>query len=186
MVDTTAIKNGIFMMFNDAICLVVDFQHVNPGKGSAFVRTRLKNVQTGKVIEHTYKAGEAIEVVELEHMNMQYLYKDSEYYYFMDNRNYEQHQISEGMLGEKGEYLKEGQEVVVLLHEGIPLSVDLPKKITLKVTETMDAVRGDTSGGRVLKEATVETGMKVQVPLFIKEGDMIVLNTETAEYVERA
>lgn len=186
MADTTSIKKSVFMMFKDAICVVVDFQHVNPGKGSAFVRVSLKNVQTGKVIEHTYKAGEAIETVDLERTNMQYLYKDADNFYFMDNNSFEQHAISTEMIGDKGDYLKEGQVIMVLLHDGQPLSIDLPLKITLEVTETTDAVKGDTSSGRVLKEATLETGMKVQVPLFVKQGEKVILNTETGEYVERA
>lgn len=186
MADTTDLKRDVFIMFKDAICAVVDFQHVNPGKGSAFVRTRLKNVQTGKVLEHTFKAGEGIDVVDLDRSNMQYLYKDADNYYFMDNSNYEQHAISAEMIGEKGGYLKEGQEATVLMHGATPLSIDLPKKLTFKVTEAMPAVKGDTSSGRVLKEVTIETGMKVNVPIFIDQGEMIVISTETGEYVERA
>lgn len=186
MADTTDLKRDVFIMFKDGICAVVDFQHVNPGKGSAFVRTRLKNVQTGKVLEHTFKAGEGIDVVDLDRSNMQYLYKDTDNYYFMDNASYEQHAISVDMIGEKGGYLKEGQEAAVLMHGPTPLSIDLPKKLTFKVTEAMPAVKGDTSSGRVLKEVTIETGMKVNVPIFISEGEMIVVSTETGEYVERA
>jgi elongation factor P len=186
MADTTSIKKDVFIMHNGAICVIVDFQHVNPGKGSAFVRTRLKNVQTGKVIEHTYKSGEAIDLVELDRAQMQFLYKDQSGYEFMDNKSFEQHHINTDMLGDKGLLLKEGQEVMALLHEGIPLSVDLPKKVTLVVTEAMPGVKGDTASGRVLKEAVLETGLKVGVPLFIKEGDSVIINTETMEYVERA
>lgn len=186
MADTTDLKRDVFIMFKDNICAVVDFQHVNPGKGSAFVRTRLKNVLTGKVLEHTFKAGEGIDVVELDRANMQYLYKDENNYYFMDNASFEQHGISVEMIGEKGGYLKEGQEAAVLMHGATPLSIDLPKKLNFKVTEAMPAVKGDTSSGRVLKEVTLETGMKTQVPIFIEQGEMIVINTENGEYVERA
>ncbi len=173
-------------MHNGAICVVVDFQHVNPGKGSAFVRCRLKNVETGKVIEHTYKSGEGIELVELDRSTMQFLYKDQTGYAFMDNKSYEQYSIAEDMLGERGLMLKEGLEVGVLMHNGVPLSVDLPKKITLKITESSPGVKGDTASGRVMKEATLETGLKVAVPLFIKEGDSIIINSDNMEYVERA
>jgi elongation factor P len=186
MADTGDIKKDLFMMFNGAICAVVEFQHVNPGKGSAFVRVRLKNVQTGKVVEHTYKSGESIEVVELDRAKMQYLYKDADNYYFMDNASYEQHSIPADLVAEKGFYLKEGQEVAVLMHGQTALSLDLPKKLTFTVTEAMPAVKGDTSGGRVLKEVTIETGMKLGVPIFIEQGEKIVVNTETGEYVERS
>ncbi len=186
MSDTTDIKRDVFIMFKDAICSIADFQHVNPGKGSAFVRTRLKNVLTGKVLEHTFKAGESIDLVELDRSNMQYLYKDANSYQFMDNSSYEQHGMPIELVGEKGSFLKEGQEVAVLLHGEIPLSIDLPKKLIFKVIEAMPAEKGDSAQGRVTKEVTLETGMKLAVPVFVKEGDSVVVNTETGEYVERA
>ncbi|MEK9152558.1 MAG: elongation factor P, partial [Patescibacteria group bacterium] len=179
MADTTDIKKDLVIMFKDAPHAVVDFQHVNPGKGSAFVRTRLKNVQTGKVFEHTYKSGEGIEVLELERSPMQYLYKDADNYFFMDNSSFEQVGVPTAMVAEKGNYLKEGQEATVLMYQGVALSVDVPKKLTFKITEAAPGVKGDTASGRVTKEATIETGMKVAVPLFVKEGDSIVINTET-------
>ena len=186
MADTSNIKKDVFVMFNGAICVVADFQHVNPGKGSAFVRTKFKNLQTGKTIEHTFKVGEKIELVDLNRVNMQYLYKDATQFYFMDNSSYEQIGISVDLIAEKGGYLKEGQEVVVLMHEQTPLSIAMPTKLTFKVTEADPGVKGDTASGRVTKEATIETGVKVQVPLFVKQGDMIVINTDSGEYVERA
>jgi len=186
MADTSDIKKDLFMMFNGVINSVVEFQHVSPGKGSAFVRVRLKNVQTGKVIEHTLKSGETIEVVDLDRTKMQYLYKDADNYYFMDNATFEQHGLSVDLIGDKGYYLKEGQEAAILMHGATALSIDLPKKLTFEVTEAMPAVKGDTSSGRVLKEVTIETGMKVNVPIFIEQGEKIVINTETGEYVERA
>ena len=186
MADTTDLKKDTFIMFKDSICSVVDFQHVNPGKGSAFVRTRLKNVQTGKVLEHTFKAGEGIDLVDLERSTMQYLYKDENSYYFMDNKGFEQHAIPVDLIGEKGQYLKEGQEAIVLLYGVTPLSIDLPKKLIFKIVEAMPAVKGDTASGRVTKEAVLETGMKINVPLFCDQGDSIVVNTETGDYVERA
>ncbi len=173
-------------MFKGAVHVVTDAQHVNPGKGSAFVRAKLKNVQTGKTLENTFKVSESVETVELDRMNMQYLYKDANNYYFMDNSTFEQVGIPADMLGDRGLYLKEGQEVSVLMYEGRALSVDLPKKLTFKVVEAMPAVKGDTASGRVTKECTLETGMKIHVPLFVEQGDLIVVNTETGEYVERA
>ncbi len=186
MADTTAIKKDAFIMFKDAVHQVVDFQHVNPGKGSAFVRTRLRNVQNGKVIDNTFKVSESVEPVDLERSNMQYLYSDDAGYHFMDNETYEQLQISAELIGDKGQYLTEGQEVIVMMHDGQPLTVDLPKKLKLKVVEAMPAEKGDSAQGRVTKEVTLETGMKVQVPLFIKQDDVVVINTETGDYVERA
>lgn len=186
MADTTALKKDAFIMFRGDICVVTEAQHINPGKGSAFVRARLKNVQTGKTLENTFKVSESVETVELDRTNMQYLYKDPDNYYFMDNTSFEQVGIPADLLGDRGHYLKEGQEVSVLMYEGRALSVDLPKKLTFKVVEAMPAVKGDTASGRVLKEATLETGMKIQVPLFVEQGDLLIVNTETGEYVERA
>jgi elongation factor P len=186
MADTTAIKKDAFIMFKGAVHQVTDFQHVNPGKGSAFVRTKMRNVQTGKTLDNTFKVGETVETVDLERSNMQFLYSDDVGFNFMDNDSYEQVNIGNDLIGDKGQYLTEGQEVTVLLHNGQPLSVDLPKKLAFKVTEAMPAVKGDSAQGRVTKEVTLETGMKLQVPLFIEQGDRVVVNTESHEYVERA
>ncbi len=186
MADTSDLKRDSYIMFKEGINNVVDFQHVNPGKGSAFVRTRLKNVETGKVLEHTFKAGEALEFVDLDRSNMQYLYKDADNYYFMDNKSYEQYAIPADLIGEKGGYIKEGQEVQVLMHNSRPLSIALPMKLTFQVVEAMPAVKGDTSSGRVLKEVTLDTGLKIKVPIFVEQGEMVVVNTESGEYVERA
>jgi len=186
MADTTALKRDAFIMFKDAVHQVVEAQHVNPGKGSAFVRARLRNVQTGKVIDNTFKVSESVDTVDLERTNMQYLYNDDQGYHFMNNETYDQVGIQGDLIGDKGQYLKEGQEVIVAMHEGSPLTVDLPKKLTFVVTEAMPAEKGDSAQGRVTKEVTLETGMKLAVPLFVKEGDSVVVNTETGEYVERA
>ena len=186
MADTTAIKKDVFIRFQGGVCIVTDFQHVNPGKGSAFVKTKLKNVSTGKVVENTFKVGEKVDVVTPDRAMMQYLYKDGSGYNFMDNESFEQVSISTDTLGDKKDYLTEGQEVIVLSLEGNALSVDIPKKLTFEVIEAMPAVKGDTASGNVRKEVTLETGVKLQVPLFINQGDRVVVNTETGEYVERA
>jgi elongation factor P len=146
----------------------------------------MRNVSTGKTLENTFKVGEEVETVDLDRANMQYLYADDIGYNFMDKKSFDQITISKELIGEKGQYLTEGQEVVVLLHDGQPLSVDLPKKLVFKVVEAMPAVKGDSAQGRVTKEVTLETGMKIQVPLFVEQGGKIVVNTETGEYVERA
>jgi len=186
MGSTQDIRKDTFIMFKGSVHAVTDFQHVNPGKGSAFVRTKLKDVQTGKTMENTFKVGEDVDVVDMDRSTMQYLYKDADAYHFMDNSTYEQTAIDADLIGDKGGYLKDGTEVLVLSYQGNPLTVQLPKKMTLKVIESAPAVKGDTASGNVRKEAKLETGMTVQVPIFVKEGDDIVVNTETGEYVERA
>jgi len=186
MADTTAIKKDAFIMYKDAVHVVTDFQHVNPGKGSAFVRTKMRNVQTGRSLENTFKTSETIETVSLERANMQYLYSDDTGCNFMDNDTFEQVTIDKELIGDKVQYLTEGQNVMVLSYQGQPLSVDLPKKLTFEVVEAMPAVKGDSAQGRVTKEVTLETGMKIQVPLFVEQGTKVVVNTESGEYVERA
>lgn len=171
-------------MFKNEPCLVVEFQFVNPGKGSAFVRTRLKALKTGKVVENTFKSGEAIEIVDLERKKMQYLYGTPGKYIFMDMQSYEQTFVGDDVMGDYAKYLKEGTELTLLTNDNVPVTVDFPKKVTLKVTETPPGVRGDTAVN-VTKEATMETGLTVRVPMFIKEGDMLSINTDTGEYVER-
>ncbi len=186
MSTTSDIQKDVVIKFKAGLFMVTEFQHVNPGKGSAFVRTRLKNIETGKVIENTFKAGEAIEIVDIERQKMQYLYRDQSGATFMNMTNFEQVTVPLTKLQNKIDYLKEGQEVSVIVYNENPLTVELPRKITLKVTEAPPGVRGDTASGNVTKEATLETGARVNVPLFIKEGDAIVINTDTGEYVERA
>ena len=186
MGDTTGIKKDVFIKFQGGVCIVTDFQHVNPGKGSAFVKTKLKNVSTGKVVENTFKVGEKVDVVTPDRATMQYLYKDSQGFNFMDNESFEQISIDADTLGEKGDYLTEGLDIIVLSLDGQALSVDIPKKLTFAVIEAEPAVKGDTASGNVRKEVTLETGIKLQVPLFINEGDKVVVNTESGEYVERA
>ena len=186
MAMTTAdIENGSYLKFKNEPVVVVEFQHVNPGKGSAFVRVRLKSLTNGKVVEHTWKAGEGLEFIEVAKRKMQYLYADPTGFAFMDQDSFEQVTVNRAVLEDRAGYLKEGLEVHVVLHEEIPISVELPKKITFKVTEAFEAARGDTAGGNVTKEVTLETGMKARVPMFIKEGESVVLNTDTGEYVAR-
>lgn len=184
-VTTSDISKDIVIKFKNGLYLVIEFQHVNPGKGSAFVRTRLKNLESGKVIENTFKAGETIEIVDVEKKKMQFLYRDASGITFMDSATYDQITVPVDILGEKAAYFKEGQEATVLSYNNNPITVELPKKITLKVVDAPPSVRGDTAGN-VTKEVSLETGVKVNVPLFIKEGDLVVINTETGEYVERA
>ncbi|MBI2482806.1 elongation factor P [Candidatus Uhrbacteria bacterium] len=186
MAQTTSdIANGAYLKFKGDIVVVVEFQHVNPGKGSAFVRARLKSLTSGKVVEQTWKAGEVLEFVDVQKRKMQYLYSDPTGFTFMDQDTFDQVTVNRSVLEDRAGFLKEGLEVHVVLHEGTPISVELPKKVSLKVTEAFSAVRGDTAGGNLTKEVTVETGVQVKVPMFIKEGESVVMNTDTGEYVER-
>lgn len=186
MASVNEISKESILRLNGEIYLVMESQHVNPGKGAAFVRTKLKNIKSGKTIEMTFKSNESVEMVEVERRRMQYLYNNGEMYSFMDNESYEQIEINSSLLEGKKEFLKEGLEVMVIKFEGVPLSVSLPMKVTYKIIEAEPGVKGDTASGNVTKEATMENGTKIRVPLFIKVGEEVIVNTETGEYVERA
>ncbi len=187
MASINDVSKDVVMRLNGELYIVTEFQHVNPGKGAAFVRTRLKQIKSGgKTMEQTFKSNETIDLVSVERRKMQYLYNDGTMYSFMDNENYEQIEINGSMLEGKKEYLKEGIEVFVVLFESLPITVDLPRKITYKVTSAEPGVKGDTAGGNVTKPVTLENGLELRVPLFIKEGEEIIVNTDTGQYVERA
>lgn len=181
---TADFYKGMVIEFKSEPWQIIEFQHVNPGKGSAFVRTKLKHIRTGRAQEFTYKSGEEIEELEVSTREMQYLYKEGTLYHFMDNGSFEQFSVSHEVLGECSTLLKEGDTYQLLVLEDAVIGIRFPKKIRLKVAHTTDAVKGNTVGGAT-KEAELETGMKVQVPLFIKSGDTIALDTETNTYVER-
>ncbi len=185
MAKATDISKDVVLRFRDDLFAVVEFQHISPGKGSAFTRTKLKSLRTGKVLEQTFKDSDEVDIVDVERRKMQYLYTDASGATFMDNENYGQVTMSQKALGDKAAYLQEGREVVVLTHEGEPVTVDIPRKVTLKVVETVPGVRGDTATN-VTKEAKTENGLTIRVPLFIKEGELVIVNTETGAYVERA
>ncbi len=186
MASTQDIKRGVVILWKNEPHLVTEFEHIMPGKGSAFVRTKLKNLKTGKVLENTFKVGEKIDVVDLEKRKVQYLYASGDKFAFMDNNTYEQFELGVDVLAGFEKYLKEGLEVVLLFSDGTPITCEFPKKVSYKVTEAEPGVKGDTASGRVTKEVTMENGLKIRAPLFIKEGDTVVVNTETGEYAERA
>ena len=186
MSSPSDIKKGVVIQDEQGLWVVNEFQHVNPGKGAAFVRTRIKNVQSGKMLEVTYKMSDSITTVEVEHRTMQYLFHDNTGYTFMDKASYEQVTMSDEDVGEQGKYLREGLDVHIALFEERPVSLELPRKMNFKIIETMDTVAGNTAGGNVTKEAVLDGGMKTRVPLFISQGEEVVINTETGEYVERA
>jgi elongation factor P len=186
MASPNQIKKGIVILHNNDPWVVTEFQHINPGKGSAFVRTRIKNIKDGRTLEQTYKVSETIDIVDVEHKTAQYLYRDESGYHFMDPDTYDQFSMDEASVGEQGKYLQEGMKVVVSFYEGGPIALQLPKKMTFTVAETMPAVKGDTASGNVTKEAKTDAGFTVRVPIFIERGEKVVINTETGEYVERS
>lgn len=181
---TSDFQKGMFLEFKGEPHQITELQFVNPGKGSAFVRVKLKSLKNGKVQEFTYKSGESAESIPIEVHEMQYLYKADQNYVFMDNTTYEQTNILKDILGNFANFIKEGEIYQVLLHEGIALGMRFPKKVKLLVTEATEAARGNTVMG-ARKNVTVETGVEVSVPLFIKKGDVIAVDPETGEYLER-
>ena len=185
MATTADFKNGICIEFNGDLYTLVEFQHVKPGKGGAFVRTKLRNLKTGKVIPNTFNAGVKIDVARVERRPYQYLYKDDNGYNFMHIETYEQVSIEESIINAP-QFLKEGQSVEILFHAETetPLSCDLPPFVELIVTYTEPGLRGDTATN-ALKKATVDTGAIVNVPLFITEGERIKVDTRTSDYSER-
>lgn len=186
MADTTAIKKGVVIRHQGQLYIVSDFSFVNPGKGSAFFKTKLKGLSIDKGLEITYKSGETIDVVEVYRTNMQYLYKTGDMYSFMNQESYETVEIGDGVLGDDAKFLKEGLVVIVATHEDTPVAVQLPKKVTYAVKTAPPAVKGDSASGNVTKEIELENGLTVQAPIFIKEGENVIVNTETGDYDSRA
>ena len=185
MATTSDIRNGLCIEHNNDIFSIVSFQHVKPGKGNAFVRTKLKSLTTGKVLDYTFSAGHKIDVVRVERRKYQFLYKDDMGYHFMNNETYMQVTLDEAMVDNPG-LLKEGDDVEILFHAAneTPLTLDMPSHVIVEVTYTEPGVRGDTATN-VTKPATIETGAEVKVPLFINEGDKIKIDTRTGDYIER-
>lgn len=185
MISTSDFKNGLTIQFDGGIWRIVEFQHVKPGKGSAFVRTKLKNLRTDGVQEKTFRAGEKMEQAIIETKKMQYLYNDGENYVFMDNKTYEQLEIPGDKLTDEKNYLIENMEVSVIMFVEETLGVDLPNTVNLKVADTEPGIRGDTATGGT-KSATLETGLTVQVPFFVNQDDVLIINTTDGTYVSRA
>jgi len=184
VISTSDFKNGISIELEEQLYTIIEFQHVKPGKGGAFVRTKLKNVQTGAVIDRTFRAGEKFEQAIIERKDMQYIYNDGHNYYFMDKDSYEQIPIDQEKIGNYTDLLKEGNDVEVTFYNDMVIGIELPASIALKVVKTMPGVKGNTVSG-AMKPATLETGAVVQVPLFIKEGDLIRITTSDKKYQER-
>ena len=184
MYSTSDFRKGLKIELDGKPYIMVDFLHVKPGKGGAFVRTKLRNLATGAVIEKTFRSGEKIERPDLEEKEMQYLYKDDDGYQFMDMETFDQVFITSDQVGESADYIKEGLELTVLYHDNLPISLELPNFVELVIIETKPGVKGDTASGGS-KPAKLETGLVVQVPLFLEEGEVLKIDTRTGEYIER-
>src|SRR2546430_8793657 len=182
-VSTAEFRKGLRIVFDGNPYTIVDFQHVKPGKGGAFVRTKLKHMMLGKVIDNTFRSGEKVELVDAEDKHMQFLYKDDRYH-FMDLENYEQVSLSPDEVGEARDWLKENTEVDVLYIGSRPVTVELPNFVELAIVKTDPGLRGDTAQGGT-KHATLETGAVIVVPLFLTEGDTVKVDTRTGEYLGR-
>ncbi len=184
MISTSDFRNGLIIIFKNELYQISEFQHVNPGKGSAFVRTKLKNYTSGRVIEHTFRSGDKVKSARVESRGMKYLYSDENHYYFMDNETYEQAAVPPELMTDTLKYLKEDMEVVIQIYEEKPIGVTPPTFVELRVKETEPGVKGDTATGAT-KSATLETGYSLQVPLFINEGDILKIDTRTGAYMGR-
>lgn len=182
--DTSDFRTGFTLRFKEQLWSIVDFQHVKPGKGGAFVRTKLKNIKNGKVVEETFRAGEKVDEVRLERREFQYLYPDGDFLVFMNKETYDQMQLHRDGLGDLLLYLKESETCTMLLEEETPLTVEPPFTVELAVQTTDPGLRGDTAQGGS-KPATMETGLVVQVPLFIEEGQVLKIDTRTGKYLGR-
>jgi elongation factor P len=184
MISSNDFRNGITIVVDGQLWTVIEFLHVKPGKGSAFVRTRLKNVKTGATVERTFRAGEKVERAIVDNREMQMLYNDAEGYHFMDSETYENIVIQRELIGDPADFLKDGMKVAVQFYEGNPIGVDLPAHVELKVEETEPGFKGDTATGAT-KPAKLETGATVQVPLFVNPGDIVRIDTRDRRYIGR-
>ena len=185
MATTNDLKNGMTLDIEGQLWTVVEFQHVKPGKGPAFVRTKLKQVLTGKVVDKTFNAGVKVDVAILEKREMNFLYKEGADFVFMDNKTFDQMNISAAIVGDSAKYMLENTEAIVAIHENNPLFIELPASVTLTVTYTEPGLQGDRSSGGT-KPATVETGIEIQVPLFIKQDEKVLVDTRDGSYLGRA
>ena len=185
MISVNEFKNGLTIEVDGELWRVVEFQHVKPGKGSAFVRSKLKNLRTGAVQETTFRAGEKVNQAQIDRKKMQYLYADGDNYVFMDTNTYEQLELPGSQIEEELKYMKENMVVSIIMFGTETLGVELPNTVDLEVKETEPGIKGDTSSGGS-KPATMETGLVVQVPFFVSEGDVLTINTSDGTYISRA
>ena len=184
-VSTSEFRSGLKLIIDGDPCSIIENEFVKPGKGQAFVRTRFRNLKSGRVVERTFKSGESVEAADVLEVPLQYLYGDGEMFHFMDERTFEQHAADAGAVGDASHWLKEQDVCTITLWNGTPIAVSPPNFVTLEITETEPGVRGDTASGAT-KPATVETGAVVKVPLFVEPGELVRIDTRTGEYVSRA
>ena len=184
MIDVNDLRKGVTFEYDGNLYKVVEYSHNKTGRGNASIRIKARNMLTGANIEKTFQSGDRVQDVRLDFHNVSYLYKDGDFYHFMDNETFEQPALKAEMLGEDALYLKEGMEVKLTFYKGAPLDVELPSSVDLKVLEAETAIRGDTATG-VTKKVKTETGLEVHCPQFVKVGDVIRVNTETGQYVTR-
>jgi elongation factor P len=185
MISVNDFRTGLTIEVDNAIWQVLDFQHVKPGKGAAFVRSKLRNLRTGAVNEKTFRAGEKVAKAHIENRKMQYLYASGDNHVFMDSESYEQIELPSAQIERELKFLKENMEVYIMTYQNETLGVELPNTVVLEVTETEPGIKGDTSSGGS-KNAVVETGLNVQVPFFVNQGDKLIINTTDGSYVSRA
>ena len=183
-ISTADFKNGMCIEFNGKLCTIVEFQHVKPGKGSAFVRTKLRDIKTGRIIDNTFNAGVKVESVRLETKKLQYLYNDGDTYYFMDNETYEQVELPTDFIGDNAKWFKENDNAQLLYADTELLGVEPPMFIEAEITETDPGFKGDTVQGGS-KPATIETGAVIQVPMYLNQGERIKVDTRTGKFVSR-
>ena len=184
-VNINDIKNGMTLILEGKLVTIVDFQHVKPGKGPAFVRIKYRDLRTGSPIEDTFNTNLKLEKAHVEKMQMQFLYKENDNYVFMNTNDYSQMEVSSSIIGDDAKFLKEGLVIEIQMYEGEILGIVLPEKIDYKVTETTDAVKGNTTNN-AMKDATIESGYTIKVPMFISEGETIIVSTKDGKYVSRA
>jgi elongation factor P len=184
MASTADIKNGVVLNIDGQLWSVVEFQHVKPGKGGAFVRTKLKNVLTGKVVDKTFNAGAKVEIENVDRRDYTYLYNDGESFVFMDQTDYDQINVPEATVGDAKNFLLEKQQVTIAMNNGTPLYIDMPASVVLEITYTEPGLQGDRSSAGT-KPATVETGYEIQVPLFLETGTKVKVDTRTGDYLGR-
>jgi len=184
MISSNELRNGITIVVEGQLWTVIEFQHVKPGKGSAFVRTRMKNAKTGSTVERTFRAGEKLERATLDNREMQMLYNDADGYHFMDQETFENVTLQRDLIGPPADFLKDGMVVEVQFHDGVPIGCDLPAHVEIRIETTDPGFKGDTAQGTT-KPATLETGAVVNVPLFVNAGDVIKIDTRDRRYIGR-
>ena len=184
-ININDIKNGMTVIIDGNLCQIVEFQHVKPGKGPAFIRIKLKNLRTGSTVEQTFNTNIKVEKAHIDKVSVQYLYSSGDTFVFMNNETYEQIEVSKTILGDNANFIKEGLEITIDFYDGEIIGITLPEKVEYVVTETTEAVKGNTATN-AMKDATIETGLVVKVPLFINQGESIIINTSDGKYSSRA